>query len=182
MPKFSNRTSGKEVPRDVHYESVTKKQRRLNDIKTPEPSIRVAINKKNHPVEVVELVVAWSGADVWDIYHDHSYCFVAENDEIDPASKCNFQDGKPRPVSCQTDFTIPDIEQLEEWIKSLKATLSDKAKLKRDFFLEDVMKNDDSLKFYTGIPILGCFNMLVNLITPSAEKLKYWDKNKNRKN
>ena len=76
---------------------MTKKQRRLNDIKTPEPSIRVAISRKNHPVEAVELVVAWSGADVWDIYHDHSYCFVAENDEIDPASKCNFQDGKPRP-------------------------------------------------------------------------------------
>lgn len=74
------------------------------------------------------------------------------------------------------------MEQLEEWIKSLKATLSDKAKLKRDFFLEDVMKNDDSLKFYTGIPILGCFNMLVNLITLQAEKLKYWDKNKNKKN
>lgn len=44
------------------------------------------------------------------------------------------------------------------------------------------MKNDDSLKFYTGIPILGCFKMLVNLITPQAEKLKYWDKNKNKKN
>lgn len=44
------------------------------------------------------------------------------------------------------------------------------------------MKNDDSLKFYTGIPILGCFNMLVNLITLQAEKLKYWDKNKNKKN
>lgn len=43
------------------------------------------------------------------------------------------------------------------------------------------MKNDDSLKFYTGIPILGCFNMLVNLITLQAEKLKYWDKNKNKK-
>ena len=48
-------------------------------------------------MEAVELVVAWTGADVWDIYHDHSYCFVAENDEIDPASKCNFLDGKPRP-------------------------------------------------------------------------------------
>ena len=29
--------------------------------------------------------------------------------------------------------------------------------------------------FYTDIPTLGCLNMLVNLITPEADKLKYWD-------
>lgn len=32
------------------------------------------------------------------------------------------------------------IEELEEQLKSLKATLSDKSRLKREFFLEDVMK------------------------------------------
>ena len=37
------------------------------------------------------------------------------------------------------------------------------------------MKNNDSVKFYTGIPTLGCLNMLANLITPEADKLKYWD-------
>ena len=60
--------------------------------------------------------------------------------------------------------------------------LADKSRLKREFFLEDVMKNDDSVKFYTGIPTLGCLNMLVNLITPEADKLKYWDKKKKTKN
>ena len=99
-----------------------------------------------------------------DIYHDHSYCFVAENDETDRASNSNLKKSKPRSekvnsVSCQTDLTIPDIEQLEEQIKSLKDTLSDKAKLKREFFLEDVMENDDSVKFYTGIPTLGCLQL-----------------------
>lgn len=90
----------KRSPRDVRYESATKK-RRLNDIKALEPSIRVNIDKENHPVEAAELVVAWSGADVQDIYHDHSYCFVAENDETDPASRSNFKDGKPRPKKAQ---------------------------------------------------------------------------------
>lgn len=70
---------------------------RNNDGWATSKHLSQAISRKNHPVEAVELVVAWSGADVWDIYHDHSYCFVAENDEIDPASKCNFQDGKPKP-------------------------------------------------------------------------------------
>ena len=43
------------------------------------------------------------------------------------------------------------------------------------------MKNDDSVKFYTWIPTLGYLNMLVNLITSEAYKLKYWDKNKDKK-
>lgn len=43
------------------------------------------------------------------------------------------------------------------------------------------MKNDDSVKFYTGIRTLGCLNRLVDLITPAADKLKYWDKNKDKK-
>ena len=67
------------------------------------------------------------------------------------------------------------IEELEEQLKTLKATLAGKSRLNRKFFLEDVMKNDDSVKFYTRIPTLGCLNMLVNLITPEADKLKYWD-------
>ena len=73
------------------------------------------------------------------------------------------------------------IEGFEEQLKSLQSTLSDKPRLKRELFLEDVMKNDDSVNFYTGIPTLGCLNMLVNLITPEADKIKYWDKNKDKK-
>ena len=40
------------------------------------------------------------------------------------------------------------------------------------------MKNKDSVKFYTRFPTSACPNMLVNLITPEADKFKYWDKNK----
>ena len=43
------------------------------------------------------------------------------------------------------------------------------------------MKNNDSVEFYTRIQTLACLNMLVNLITPEADKLKYWDKNKDKK-
>ena len=176
--------SEKRSPRDVRYESVRKKRRLNDDIKTPEPSLCVDINKEIHPVKGAELVVAWSGANVQAIQHDHSYCFVAENDETDRASISDLKDTKPKKVnsvSCQTDITMCCIEELEEQLKTLKATLADKSRLKREFFLEDVMKNDDSVKFYTGIPTLGCLNMLVNLITPEADKLKYWDKSKDKK-
>lgn len=85
MPQIFKPSEPKRSQRELRYESASKK-RRLNDIKTPELSICVDNNKENHPVEAVELVVASSGADVQDIYHDHSYCFFAENDETDRAS------------------------------------------------------------------------------------------------
>lgn len=44
--------------------------------------------------------------------------------------------------------------------------------------MDDVLKNDDSVKFYTGIASLGCFNLISDLLKPQAEKLKYWDKTK----
>lgn len=136
-------------------------------------------------MEAVELVVPSSGFNVEDIYHDHSYSSVAENDETDRASiTSGIKDSKSKKVnsvSCQTDITMCYIEELEEQVKSLQATLSVKSRLKREFFVEDVMKNYDSVKFYNGIPTLGCLNMLVNLITLEAHKLKYWDKNKDKK-
>jgi len=42
----------------------------------------------------------------------------------------------------------------------------------------DVLKDDESVKFYTGIPNLPCLMMLFNLLKPFAGKLKYWDKSK----
>ena len=165
-------------PRDVRYESVRKKRQLNDDIKTPEPSLCVDINKEIHPVKGGELVFAWSGAKVQTIQHDHSCCFVAENDETNRVSISDLRDTKPKKVnsvSCQTDITMCCIEELEEQLKTLKAMVADKSRLKREFFLEDVMKNDDSVKFYTGIPTLGCLNIFVNFITPEADKLKYWD-------
>ena len=62
-----------------------------------------------------ELVVAWSGDNVQAIQHDHSYCFLAENEETDRSSISDLKDTKPKKVnsvSCQTDMCY--IEELEE--------------------------------------------------------------------
>lgn len=56
--------SEKRSSREVRYESVRKKRRLDDDIKTPVPSLRVDTNKENHPVKEAELVVAWSGVNV----------------------------------------------------------------------------------------------------------------------
>ena len=71
------------------------------------------------------------------------------------------------------------IEEFEEQLKNLKPTLSHRSRLKRELFLKEVLEYDYFVKFLTGIPTLGCLNMLVNLITPEADELKYWDKTKN---
>jgi len=54
----------------------------------------------------------------------------------------------------------------------------DNAKKRREMVvMEDVLKSDDSVKFYTGIPLLACFTLHLNTLLPSAESMKYWDKN-----
>ncbi len=57
---------------------------------------------------------------------------------------------------------------------------SNKAVRKRDLFVEDVLKSDESVEFYTGIPSHACLPMLFNVHHDEAQKLKYWDKNKNK--
>ena len=108
--QFSNRAMS---PRDVCHESVRKKRRLNDDIQTPELShhhhLSLDINKKSHPVKGAELFVAWSGDNIQAIQYDHSYCFVAENDETDLASISNLKDTKPKQVnsvSSQTDITM----------------------------------------------------------------------------
>ena len=46
--------------------------------------------------------------------------------------------------------------------------------------VQDVLKSNESVKFYTGIPS-SCFMLLVNTFFPYVGKMKFWDKNKDQK-
>lgn len=46
--------------------------------------------------------------------------------------------------------------------------------------MDDVLKDNESVKFFTGIPSLACFMMIFNLLKPFVEKLEYWDKSKEK--
>ena len=74
----------------------------------------------------------------------------------------------------QTDLTAADMQFMAE----CKAKLGNKAQLKRDLFVDDVCKDDHSVRFYTGLPSLACLFMLFNFLQPIAEKMKYWDRKK----
>ena len=64
-------------------------------------------------------------------------------------------------TECQTDLTIDEIEylitELEEcWkkITILDLKVENKKRLKREINTEDMLRNDESVKFYTGLPMV----------------------------
>jgi len=71
----------------------------------------------------------------------------------------------------QTDLTASDIDVMAD----CKEKLENKTQLKKDLFIEDICKNEQTVRFYTGIPSLGCLFMVFNFLKPIAEKMKYWD-------
>ena len=91
-------------------------------------------------------------------------------------------------VSCQTDI---DQLAMEELVKNVaiskienkrffktKTTTTTEAGMKRKLIMDNVLYNDESMKFYTGLPTLTCLMAIFNILKPLADKLKYWDNNK----
>ena len=73
----------------------------------------------------------------------------------------------------QTDLTAEQITRMEQ------ASFKQRDELKRDLFMEDVQRDDGSVRFYTGLPSLSCLLMLFDFLKPVANCMKYWDgKNK----
>ncbi|XP_046557764.1 uncharacterized protein LOC124266955 [Haliotis rubra] len=77
----------------------------------------------------------------------------------------------------QTDLTMSDIHNMNEDLKSKTEKLDDKETLFRDLFLETIVKDDEHVRFYTGLPsctvLLGIFNILVS----KCSLLNYWNGN-----
>ena len=71
----------------------------------------------------------------------------------------------------QTDLTFSDIEVMAD----CKKKLENKTQLKKDLFIEDICKNDQTVRFYTGIPSLDCLFRVFNFLKPIAEEMKYWN-------
>ena len=95
-----------------------------------------------------------------------------------------------RNVLCQTELTMEDLAKMEQGInRSSTSTPTSKQEVKvgasvqqrREQVVQDVLKSDESVKFYTGIPSLSCFMLLFNTLLPYVGKMKYWDKNKLQK-
>ena len=130
--------------------------------------------------------------DVGKVHHDHSYFrrqeqAIPEESTVSTGSSGGPPQDKPATHSteCQTDLTADEIEYLiteldecRKKAKILEEKLENKKRLKRELIIEDMPSDDESVKFYTGLPNLACFNFIWNLIQPYTEKIKYWDKKK----
>jgi len=66
----------------------------------------------------------------------------------------------------QTDLTASDIEVMADCKEIWKTKFS---------FVEHVCKNNQTVRFYTGIPSLACLFIVFNFLRPIAEKMKYWN-------
>ena len=113
------------------------------------------------------------------VISDHDYTDRLEN-----------VDEQHRNVLCQTELTMEDLATMEQGMHHSSASTpacSQEVKVgantqrRRGQVAQDVLKSNESVKFYTGIPSLSCFMLLVNTLFPYAGKMKYWDKKKNQK-
>ena len=103
-------------------------------------------------------------ADATSVNHDYSYFCSQEqatlksntdgSDTTLPKGKCS--------TGCQTDLTADEIDylvsELEEcWKKNkiLSEELKNKKDLERELNTEDMIRDDESVKFYTGLPNLA---------------------------
>ena len=95
-------------------------------------------------------------------------------------------DKQHRNVLCQTEHTMKDLGKMEQgmYLTSTPASSQEvkvgaiNAQRRREQVVQDVLKSNESVKFYTGTPSLSCFMLLVNTLLPYAKKMKYWDKYK----
>ena len=127
--------------------------------------------------------------DVNKIYHDHAYFrnqeeaidhYCMQSSDVCLEGKCS--------IACQTDlvgdeidYLITEIEECRRKCMTLSEKIENRKKLKRELNTEDILQDDESVKFYTGLPNLACFHFTLKLIQPYTDKLKYWDKTKNVK-
>ena len=72
----------------------------------------------------------------------------------------------------QTDLTADQVSKMEQAHFKLHEQRNE---LKREIFMEEVQRDDNSVRFCAGLPSLSCLRMLFNFLKPIANGMKYWD-------
>ena len=75
-----------------------------------------------------------------------------------------------------TDLTAEQITRMEQ------APLKQRDELKRDLFMEDVQRDDSSVKFYTGLPSLSCLPMLFDFLCCKLPEILGWQEQDTSRN
>lgn len=104
------------------------------------------------------------------IHHDHSY--LCRQEQAIPEDSTVSSDVCLHPgttsTECQTDLIADEIEYLITELKDcrkkitmLDGKVQNKKRLKRELNTEDMLKDAESVKFYTGLPIVFPFTATV---------------------
>ena len=181
----------------MHYptkstNTVSSRSKRLADRKRQcdeHPQAKKVCLKKLDIEDSIETCVDVS-ADATSVNHDHSY--FCSQEQATPKSNTNGSDTTLPNSNCsmasQTDFTadkidylVSELEECRRKNKILSEKLENPKDLKRELNTEDMIRDDESVKFYTGLPNLACFSLTLGPIQPYTKNIKYWDKKKNGK-
>ena len=80
-------------------------------------------------------------------------------------------------AACQTDLTadeiaylVSELEECRRKNKILSKKLGNQKDLEKELNTEVMIRDDESVKFYTGLPNLTCFNLTLELVQPYTKK------------
>lgn len=162
---------------DPRQEKKNKHDRRAQHL--ADNSTELPAQRQRGDVQEGKISTMHSSAVNLSVTGDHDYTDQIEN-----------MDEQHRNVLCQMELTMEDLAKMERGIyqsltsipaSSQEVKVGANAQRRREQVLQDVLKSNESVKFYTGIPALSCFMLLVNTLLLYAGKMKYWNKNKRQK-
>ena len=162
---------------DPRQERKNKRDRRAQHL--ADNSTELPVKRQRGDAQEGKIGTMHSSAGNTGVIGDHDYTDRIEN-----------VDERHRNVLCQTELTMEHPAKMERGItqsstsiptSSQEVKVGANAQRRREQLVQDVLKSNESVKFYTGIPSLSCFMLLVNTLLPYAGKMKYWDKNKRQK-
>ena len=120
-------------------------------------------------------------ADATSVNHDHSY-FCSQEQATPKSNTSGSETTLPKckcSTACQTDlkadeidYLVSELEECRRKNKILSEKLENKKDLIRELNTEDMIRDDESVKFYTGLPNLACFNFTLGLIQPYTKDIK----------
>ncbi|XP_068747396.1 uncharacterized protein [Montipora capricornis] len=120
----------------------------------------------DQPLKEARITQLKSAVSAEAVKHDHDYC--SHKDFHDKSTQTNFD------LPQELQGTKEDLQRLKEENDKLKAKLEDKETLKRELFMGDVLKNDESVKFYTVRIIIDCTEIYIEKPTTPSAKRATW--------
>ncbi|XP_068735545.1 uncharacterized protein [Montipora capricornis] len=140
---------------DPRQERKNKRDRRAQHL--ADNSTKLPVKRQRVDAQEGKIGTVHSSAGNISVIGDHDYTDRIEN-----------VDERQRNVLCQTELTMEDLAKMERGINqsstsiptsSQEVKVSGNAQRRREQLVQDVLKSDESVKFYTGIPSIPSFRM-----------------------